>query len=58
MIGKRALDDPRNSLVHHFARLVAELRPKYFVFENVKGLTIGEHKRFLEEIIGAFVKQG
>src|SRR6266851_9273206 len=50
MIGKRALDDPSNSLVHHFVRLVAELHPKYFVFENVKGLTIGEHKRFLEEI--------
>ncbi len=58
LIGKRALDDPRNSLVHHFVRLVAELRPKYFVFENVKGLTIGEHKRFLEEIIEAFVKKG
>jgi len=27
MIGKRALDDPRNGLVHHFVRLVLELRP-------------------------------
>src|SRR5579871_1435380 len=25
MIGKRALDDPRNSLVHHFVRLVVDL---------------------------------
>lgn len=58
LIGKRALDDPRNSLVHHFVRLVAEIRPKYFVFENVKGLTIGEHKRFLEEIIEAFGRKG
>ena len=58
LIGKRALDDPRNSLVHHFVRLVAELHPKYFVFENVKGLTIGEHKRFLEEIIDAFRETG
>ncbi len=54
LIGKRAMDDPRNQLVHHFVRLVAELRPKYFVFENVKGLTIGEHRRFLDEIIAAF----
>lgn len=51
LIGKRALDDPRNELVFHFVRLVREIRPKYFVFENVKGLTIGEHKRFLKEII-------
>src|ERR1022692_3497019 len=58
MIGKRALDDPRNGLVHHFVRLVLELRPKYFVFENVKGLTVGPHKRFLEEIIDAFQSDG
>ncbi len=54
MIGKRALDDPRNALVHHFVRLVLELQPKYFVFENVKGLTFGSHRQFLTEIIDAF----
>ncbi len=58
MIGKRNLDDPRNHLVHHFVRLVTELRPKFFVFENVKGLTVGEHKRFLGEIIEAFEEKG
>jgi len=58
MIGKRALDDPRNGLVHHFVRLVLELRPKYFVFENVKGLTVGPHKKFLEEIMEAFQADG
>lgn len=58
MIGKRALDDPRNSLVHHFVRLVLELRPKYFVFENVKGLTVGPHKKFLQEIMEAFEADG
>lgn len=54
LIGKRALDDPRNSLVLRFVELVAELDAKYFVFENVKGLTLGEHKKFLQEIIQAF----
>ncbi len=58
MIGKRNLDDPRNRLVYHFVRLVAELRPKFFVFENVKGLTVGEHKRFLSEIVEAFESSG
>jgi DNA (cytosine-5)-methyltransferase 1 len=58
MIGKRALDDPRNSLVHHFVRLVVELNASYFVFENVRGLTIGAHRRFLEEIIREFRKKG
>lgn len=58
MIGKRALDDPRNELVAHYVRLVAELRPKYCVFENVKGLTVGQHARFLEELIGLLGEAG
>jgi DNA (cytosine-5)-methyltransferase 1 len=51
MIGQRALDDPRNSLVRDFLRIVAELDATYFVFENVKGLTLGQHRRFLDEIV-------
>jgi DNA (cytosine-5)-methyltransferase 1 len=58
MIGKRAFDDPRNSLVHHFVRLVVDLSAGYFVFENVRGLTVGEHKRFLHEIIEEFQRRG
>ena len=58
MIGKRALDDPRNQLVNHFVRLVAEIKPMFFVFENVRGLTIGQHKNFLQEIIAEFKAHG
>ncbi len=58
MIGKRALDDPRNSLVMDFVRLVSELDADYFVFENVKGLTVGRHRKFLEELIEAFDQHG
>jgi DNA (cytosine-5)-methyltransferase 1 len=57
-IGKRALDDPRNALVFHFLRLVLELKPKYFVFENVPGLTLGKHRQFLLEIIEEFRAKG
>ena len=53
MIGKRALDDNRNQLVFHYVRLVRELEPKYCVFENVKGLTLGKHAQFLAELIEA-----
>jgi DNA (cytosine-5)-methyltransferase 1 len=53
MMGKRALDDPRNQLVQHFVRLVSEIQPKYCVFENVKGLTLGKHVKFLDELISA-----
>lgn len=58
MIGKRVLDDPRNALVLDFVRIVAELDAKTFVFENVKGLTVGKHKAFLSELIAAFDAKG
>lgn len=51
MIGKRALDDPRNQLVKHFFRMVVALQPSVFVLENVKGLTLGKHRAFLDEIV-------
>lgn len=58
LIGKRILDDPRNSLVLDFVRLVAELDSDYFVFENVKGLTLGKHRSFLDELYEAFARAG
>src|SRR5204862_4715125 len=36
--GKQQLHDPRNQLLMEFARLVVEIRPRYFVMENVAGL--------------------
>lgn len=51
LMGQRALDDPRNALVRDFIRIVRELQPSYFLFENVKGLTVGKHRQFLQEII-------
>ena len=54
LMGQRVLDDPRNFLVKEFVRLVKELDPAYFLFENVKGLTVGKHRQFLEEFITEF----
>ncbi len=58
LIGKRALDDERNQLVFHFLRVINELKPKYFVMENVKGMVTGKHKQVIEEIIQAVAKMG
>ena len=58
LIGHRVMDDPRNQLVADFVRLVVELNAKTFVFENVKGLTIGQHRTLLNELIEAFSKAG
>ena len=58
LMGKRSFDDPRNSLVFHFIRLVVELQPKFFVLENVKGMTVGKHQEFIAEIINQFTESG
>jgi DNA (cytosine-5)-methyltransferase 1 len=58
LMGKRVFDDPRNQLVFHYVRLVKELNPKYCVFENVKGLTLGKHAQFLDELIAALGDAG
>ncbi|MCI0486518.1 MAG: DNA cytosine methyltransferase [Blastocatellia bacterium] len=37
--GKRAaLADPRGNLIYEYFRLIAEVQPKYFIFENVANL--------------------
>jgi DNA (cytosine-5)-methyltransferase 1 len=58
LMGKRVLDDPRNQLVFHYVRLVTELNPKYCVFENVRGLTLGQHVQFLDELIESLGEAG
>lgn len=35
--GYRPKEDPRNSLVYEFIRVIDELKPKFFFMENVKG---------------------
>jgi DNA (cytosine-5)-methyltransferase 1 len=57
-IGHRSLEDPRNALARHFVRLVSELDAQTFVFENVKGLTVGKQKVFLEELVMSFEERG
>jgi DNA (cytosine-5)-methyltransferase 1 len=58
LIGHRVLDDPRNNLVLEFVRIVSELDSRTFVFENVKGLTVGRHRAFLDELVEAFDQAG
>ena len=56
--GKRDSADPRASLITQFVRLVGLIRPKYFVLENVKGLTQGHCKQVLETAIAQFEALG
>lgn len=49
-IGGRDPDDPRNSLVFEFARVVAEVQPRYFVLENVPGLLSPAYQAMRERL--------
>ncbi len=51
-IGRRAPDDPRRQLVHHFFRLVAEVEPTFFIMENVRGLAYHDARHVLEDALG------
>jgi DNA (cytosine-5)-methyltransferase 1 len=49
----RALEDPvAAETVGGYLRLLAEVRPKIFLLENVKGLAYGVHKQALDHILG------
>jgi len=58
LIGKRNVNDPRNSLVFEYLRMICELKPKYLIFENVPGIASGEHQKFLQELVFEFEKIG
>lgn len=58
MMGKRAIDDPRNALLKEFVRVVVELNSRYFLMENVSGLTVGKHRQLLDEVIELFERSG
>ncbi len=47
-IGKRDPNDPRRALLAHFFRIVAEVRPVFFVMENVRGLAYPSAKAALD----------
>lgn len=57
-IGKRQIDDVRNTLVFEFCRLVKELQPRYFVMENVPGLRMTKYSSILERLLSEFKAAG
>lgn len=51
---QRGLEDARGTLFYDFARIVSEVRPKVFIYENVKGLTTNDEGRTLQTIKSIF----
>ena len=50
-IGLRGVADPRNELLVHFFRLVAETRPAFFLAENVPGIIQPRNNELLQRAL-------
>ena len=57
-VGKRLIDDPRGKLFKEYYRLLSEIRPKLFVFENVKGLLSMQGGSLVKQIVALFESLG
>lgn len=58
MVGTRDHKDERNNLYLEYVRFVKEIRPDFFVLENVRGLLTLKNGYFKKEIINRFDNLG
>lgn len=56
--GVRDAQDPRNRLIFNYLRIVAETRPKWFVFENVEGLLTSGNGGAVFSLVREFLRIG
>lgn len=57
-VGTRDINDPRNHLYLQYCRVVEQVKPAFFVLENVKGLTTLCNGMFRDDIYNRFSKLG
>lgn len=56
--GSRRTADQRNTLVRRFADIVADLRPRAFVFENVEGFLTSEGGAYIFDLLNPLIVAG
>ena len=56
--GKRVFEDPRNSLLREYVRLLETFQPKAFVMENVSGMVKGKMSLIFVDILKALKECG
>lgn len=55
---RRGLEDARGTLFYHYAKFLAVLQPKMFIFENVCGLLTHDNGETYKTILGIFEATG
>ncbi|CVY16871.1 DNA cytosine methyltransferase [Staphylococcus hominis] len=58
LVGTRDTNDPRNSLYIEYVRFVDQIRPHFFVLENVSGLLSLQKGKYKDDIINRFSDLG
>lgn len=56
--GKQDANDPRNSLIYEFVRIVSEVSPACFVFENVPTIVEANGGKFIRSMLDMFWEMG
>lgn len=57
-VGKRVIDDPRGKLFQDYYRVLKEVEPRLFLFENVKGLLSIQNGELIKTILSLFESLG
>lgn len=57
-VGKRLINDPKGKLFQEYYRILKEIKPNCFLFENVKGLLSMQKGELLKTIISLFESLG
>jgi len=57
-VGKRMLDDPRGKLFIEYYRVLKEFKPKFFLFENVKGMLSMQKGELIQEVTELYTSLG
>ena len=59
LVGKqRGLDDTRGTLFYEYARLIDEIKPKVFIYENVRAVTSHDNGKTWEKMQEVFAELG
>lgn len=57
-VGKRLIDDPKGKLFQEYYRVIKELNPKVFLYENVRGLLSMQGGKLMKTILALFESLG
>ena len=55
---RRGIEDERGKLFFDYIRIIKEIRPKFFLAENVKGMLARKHSEYVKEFLNLFDEIG